>query len=277
MFDGNQLIQIKWHSHNKQHFISKGYQFTKIGDILQVKAKDLPLKSGMKVVCICDYCGKSFSTNYAVYNKSKERGKICCKNCKQQKSEESFLNKYGVNSPGASKECREKAQESMLNKYGHRFAMQTEIGQQHFKNTMKERFGVENPNFCPALSLKAKQAMYKNGTVSSSKPEQEMCKMLASLFGEENCFPSYPVDRTNLDCLLVVQGIKIDVEYDGWYWHKDKQDKDRKRNHWLISQGYKIIRILGNTKDILPSYDRLQEEVDYILAGHNIGYIDMND
>ena len=44
-----------------------------------------------------------------------------------------------------------------------------------------------------------------------------------------------------------------------------------------LSLGYKIIRILGNQKNSLPTKERLQEEVGYILSGHSIGYIDMNN
>ena len=44
-----------------------------------------------------------------------------------------------------------------------------------------------------------------------------------------------------------------------------------------MSLGYKVIRILGNSKDEIPKMERLQQEVDYILKGNNIGYIDMNN
>ena len=107
MFDENQILTIKWHSHNKQHFISKGYTFTKIGDIFQVPAKDLSEKSSIVVDCVCDYCGETYQTTYCIYNKSKGRGKLACCRCKQKKIEDTFMSKYGVNAPGSSKECRE--------------------------------------------------------------------------------------------------------------------------------------------------------------------------
>ena len=63
--------------------------------------------------------------------------------------------------------------------------------------------------------------MYKNGTVPTSKAEQKLCKLLLQMFGKQNCYPGYPLDRLNMDCMLNINGCKIDVEYDGQYWHKD--------------------------------------------------------
>ena len=117
MFDENQILTIKWHSHNKQHFISKGYTFTKIGDIFQVPAKDLSEKSSIVVDCVCDYCGETYQTTYCIYNKSKGRGKLACCRCKQKKIEDTFMSKYGVNAPGSSKECRELRK--MIKKYNN--------------------------------------------------------------------------------------------------------------------------------------------------------------
>lgn len=277
IFDENQLVEVRWNSNNIKHFTAKGYVFTKRGEPFQVPAKELQSGSSSKVKCICDYCGNEFVTQYVFYRKSAERGKISCKDCKQKKIEDSFMRKYGVTSVGASEVCRERAKDTIEERYGKRYAMQTEQGQKHFKETMKERFGHENPTYCPELVEKARQSMYTNGTVPSSKPERQMIEMLKELYGEENCVPNFPIGNTNLDCLLRIGNIKIDVEYDGIYWHKDRKDYDRRRNHWLIAQGYKVIRILGNNRNTLPTLDRLKEEVDYVLDNHSLGYIDMNN
>ena len=39
---------------------------------------------------------------------------------------------------------------------------------------------------------------------------------------KNNCFPKYPFECYSFDCLVVIDKIKIDVEYDGLYWHKKK-------------------------------------------------------
>lgn len=76
MFDDNQIISVKWSSNNKKHYISKGYHYTYIGDEFFVPAKDMPLRSRMNVICICDYCGRQYQTRYANYNIGKDRSYI---------------------------------------------------------------------------------------------------------------------------------------------------------------------------------------------------------
>lgn len=276
MFNENQKVEVRWSSGNKEYYVSLGIPFTKMGDTFKVKAKLLLPKSRSKVKCVCDYCGKEYMTTYAIYTKSASRGKLACKSCKQKKREDSFKSKYGVSSPGASSCCKERAKQVMKERYGHEYALQTKEGREHFEKSMVNKYGTKNPIHNKDLLKKARFTAFQNGTFPTSKPEKEIIEMLISLYGKENCIPGYPVDRVNLDCLLIVNDEKIDVEYDGKYWHQDI-DKDRRRNHWLISKGYKVIRILGNSRDTLPTAERLKEEVEYILNGHNLGYIDMNE
>ena len=42
-----------------------------------------------------------------------------------------------------------------------------------------------------------------------------------------------------MDIALFINQNKIDIEYDGWYWHQDKQ-KDIVRDNLIKRQGYKI-------------------------------------
>lgn len=277
MFDENQLVEVKWNSNNIKHFKAKGYIFTKRSDTFKVFAKELQNKSSSKVKVTCDFCGKEYITSYACYTKGIERGKDCCVECKQKKRESTFIKHFGVNSPGASKICKEKAKQVMKERYGAEYAFQTNQGKESFKETMQRKYGYDNPSFCPEMMAKARFSMFKNGTVPVSKPERQVFQILCNLYGQENCYSGFPVDKVNLDCLLTIDNQKIDVEYDGWYWHQDTKDYDRKRNHWLMSKGYKILRILGNKKEEIPSAERLKEEVDYLLDNHSIGYIDMNN
>jgi len=53
---------------------------------------------------------------------------------------------------------------------------------------------------------------------------------------------NYPLSNVSLDIALFIDDIKIDIEYDGWYWHKDQQ-KDRRRDEFLKSQGWKILEL----------------------------------
>lgn len=277
MFDENQLVTVKWHSQNKQYFINLGIVFTKIGDEFLVPAKLLPVHSRNIVKYKCDYCGKEYETVYSNYTKSKERGKIACVECKELKKKDTMKEKYGYSSVGSVPEFREKGKQVMKEKYGYEYAMQTKQGQENFKNTMIEKYGVDNPIYSPELRLKAHQSMYQHGLVPTSKPERKMVEMLKDYYGKEECFPSYPTEKAVLDCLLTIDGIKIDVEYDGGFWHKNKVEKDKERNKWLISNGYKVLRIKGNKHDNLPSIEKLANEINNLIKGKDLIYIDMNN
>lgn len=275
--DENQLVTVTWYSGNKEYYSNLGYKFTKMYDTFQVPFNIAIHKSKLWVKVCCEYCGEEYTTRYAIFLRSKSRGKVACNKCKKFKVSDSLEKEYGSRSLGGSEELRKKAKEVMVEKYGCEYAFQSEKGLESFRKTMVKKYGCENPSYSSELQAKAKATMYANGNIPTSLPERKMIDMLIALYGEENCFPGYPIDKINLDCLLIVNGAKIDVEYDGLYWHQGSEEYDRRRNHWLISKGYKILRIKGNKYDKLPSIERLKEEVEYLLDNRSIGFIDMNN
>ena len=104
-----------------------------------------------------------------------------------------------------------------------------------------------------------------------------MCELLKEMFGIENCFPNYPCDNLSLDCLVKINENKIDVEYDGSYWHKERAHYDGARNAVLMNEGYKIVRIKANNTDDLPTKEQIQDAIDYLVKdNHHITFIDMN-
>lgn len=60
------------------------------------------------------------------------------------------------------------------------------------------------------------------------------------------------IDNYFLDiCIL---DFKLNIEYDGNYWHSFTEEKDRKRDDFLLSYGYNIIRIKSDRKIPEESY-----------------------
>lgn len=94
----------KWAGYTKKYYISKGYQFTKLGDEFEVKVKDLQEGSGVSVQVFCDYCleeGKETILNkeYWAYirdNKNSVIHKDCCTMCQVKKIRESNMLTYNV-------------------------------------------------------------------------------------------------------------------------------------------------------------------------------------
>lgn len=89
---------IKWNSANKKHYEQLGYVYTGIGNLFQVKVKDLSKGSHFKVEYKCDYCGGLYDIEYRKYLyklADSETKKDCCKKCIGHKSNEGFFNKHG--------------------------------------------------------------------------------------------------------------------------------------------------------------------------------------
>lgn len=112
----------------------------------------------------------------------------------------------------------------------------------------------------PEIREKINMSYYKNNSQKVSKPQLEIYNMLKGIY--EKCELNYPCSRCSLDCMIVVNGIKIDVEYDAPYWHKDKE-KDRRRDEFIKSCGYKILRIKGNTT--IPTLKDIVDKIDILI------------
>ena len=114
----NQTVETTWVPNNKQHYIDKGYIFTRMKEKFLVKVEDLPSGSGVDVQVVCDYCGNIFSKHYVNYLKESADGKDCCRKCQPKKAQELFLQKYGVENPFLLEDVKRKIKATMREKYG---------------------------------------------------------------------------------------------------------------------------------------------------------------
>jgi len=73
----------------------------------------------------------------------------------------------------------------------------------------------------------------------SSEPEIRILSELKWFFEEVNS--RYRVDGVEIDIFL--PNINLAIEYDGSYWHKDKEDSDIKKNMFLLSRDIDLIRV----------------------------------
>lgn len=113
------------------------------------------------------------------------------------------------------------------------------------------------------VQRKCHESMYKNGTCATSQKQIELNEMIKAIYGNSEL--NYPCDKVSLDCMTIIDGIKIDVEYDGWYYHKDTQVKDTRRDNFVKSQGYKILRILAYDNR-LPTLEELKEAINTLTT-----------
>lgn len=108
--------------------------------------------------------------------------------------------------------------------------------------------------------------MRKKGFSRISKPQQEVFNMLKEMY--PNCEQEVPCGRYSLDCVVYFDNYKIDVEYDGLFWHQDKY-RDIKRDNFVKKNGYKVLRIKGCKHDTLPSKDQLAYHINKLLGECN--------
>ena len=180
----------------------------------------------------------------------------------KKKISQTNLERYGVESVFANKEVQEKIRATNLERYGVSVPSKSKKIQEKIKNTMLERYGVEYSMQSDELLSKSKETFYKNNSISTSKQQKQLYEMLSNLYADKEVQINYPYGRCSLDIALFIDNKNIDIEYDGWYWHQDLQH-DRRRDEFLKSNDWKIIRIKGGHK--IPTENQIQEAINRII------------
>ena len=184
----------------------------------------------------------------------------------KKKISQTNLEKYGVENVFANKKVQEKIKATNIEKYGVSVPSKSEKVKEKMKNTMLERYGVEYSMQSDELLAKAKKTFYKNNSIATSSQQKEIYKMLINIFVDEDIQINYPYSRCSLDIALFIDDKKIDIEYDGWYWHQNKK-KDRARDEFLKSNGWRILRIKGSYK--IPTEEQLKEAIGRIINNNH--------
>jgi len=202
----------------------------------------------------------------------------------KEKYKKTNINKYGFEYPSQSEEVKQKMYDTCNEKYGTKTFTQTEEYLDINKQTCLDKYGYENLSLVPEILNKRKetnlerygfesvfqspkikekiaQTKFENGSITTSSQQIIVSEML--LENGYNAILNYPFSNVTLDIALFIDDIKIDVEYDGWYWHQDKQ-KDRRRDEFLKSQGWKILRIRSG--NLIPSINEINIKINKLLA-----------
>lgn len=179
------------------------------------------------------------------------------------KRKQTCLKKYGVESIMQKDEIKNKAKQTNLDKYGTEYYAQTDEFKKRVKETCLEKYGVESISQLPETKEKVLLTLLNNGgEIPTSKQQIATFEIIKTLFDENNVFLNYPFDYYCLDVALVLDYIKIDIEYDGWYWHQDKE-KDKYRNDYLINKNWKVLRIKSGVE--LPTINQLRESLNILI------------
>lgn len=151
-----------------------------------------------------------------------------------------------------------------MEKYGYNHVQQVPEIRARTEATCLKKYGCKSSLGNAEVREKIVKTLKENGTVPTSSQQLQLQFMLKDMYGE--CLLNEPCGIHSLDCFIVVDGVKIDVEYDGRYWHQDKQ-KDRRRDEVVKSKGYKIIRIESDRT--LPKEEQIRSAVQTLLDTEN--------
>lgn len=224
MLKPNQKIEILWSPQTFGFFRERGYEKWKKGETISVDPTQLPENSHRRIQVICDGedCHREIGMEYRQY----------LKNIKN------FNGKY----------------------YCKYCAGKTEEVKEKRVRTCREKYGVDNPMQVPEFKGKLLKTLCENDEVPTSSQQLKIYEILKEKYLD--CQLNYSFSYLSLDCFLEIGGIKIDIEYDGDYWHQDK-DKDDRRDNFLMNNNFKILRIKSSKK--IPIKEEIYEAIDHLL------------
>jgi G:T-mismatch repair DNA endonuclease (very short patch repair protein) len=119
--------------------------------------------------------------------------------------------------------------------------------------------GENNPNKRPEVKAKLRKRMQSGGAAyansfnkNPSKPQVQLYEMVKLLY--PSAILNYLYGKYCID--IAIPEPKIAIEYDGSYWHQDKE-KDVKRQKELEERGWRFIRY----KDHIPTEGSLIKDI----------------
>lgn len=250
----SKFVKLRWGTKERKYYIEKGYKFTKWKDEFIIKVEDLPRYSQVRVLIKCDYCGRLQLRKYGTFNCSHEsKHNLCdkdaCSNCTELKTKENNMLRFGVDSTSKLDSVKEKIRNTCFEKYGVTCPLKAEEVKEKIKKTNLERLGVEYPTQNDEVKAKVAMAFYKNGLCRTSQQQNEIFDVLTKYGLDVEL--NYLESRCLLDVAVFKDGRKVNVEYDGYFWHRNRAAYDRRRDEFLKKNGWQIIRIKGSHK--LPS------------------------
>lgn len=134
--------------------------------------------------------------------------------------------------------------------------------EQKSQQTCLERFGVSNWGKTEENKILAKERMLNGGASyalsfieNPSKPQVELFNLVKELY--PSTIINFPIKFYNRNIDIAIPEFKIAIEYDGSYWHQDK-DADEKRQKDIETLGWRFLRYF----DYIPSINELENDIN---------------
>ena len=182
----------------------------------------------------------------------------------QEKIKQTNLAKYGHENPMQNKEIHQKACQTNLEKYGNKYTYNVPEIREKIHKTNLQRYGYEvavnNPNVRKKITktfqerynvnnlgeLRHFQRQSDNHEVPTSSQQRHLHEILGGILNYQ--FDRYALDIAFPDENIVIEydggGHNLQVKF-GSVTEKEFKQKEIRREYWLISKGWKLIRIVA--------------------------------
>ena len=111
----------------------------------------------------------------------------------------------------------------------------------------------------------ALKALEGQGGKMTSKIQIKLYEMVLRMYPGAEL--EYKIFNKSLD--IALPNYKIDIEFDGSNWHKDRRESDRLRDKLLKKNGWHVLRY----EDKLPKIGILRNDIERIIQNHDEQYI----
>ena len=144
----------------------------------------------------------------------------------------SYVDKLGVEHPMKSKEILNKMQSTNLRKYGNSCSLLGDIAWEKGRKTCLRKYGMEYPMQSKQvrdkfdfkeMSEKIFQTRLHNGTLNTSKPEEDLYKELIKVFAKDDVKRQYKDTRYPYRCDFYIKSIDLFIELNLFFTHGGKQ------------------------------------------------------
>lgn len=231
----------------------------------------------------CEVCGSAFPLDKALRNKNKITCSRSCASKLYVKRTWEYRKKNGFH------DFKERISSTLKRRYKSgelKSRIRDKDVQEKIQKTLFEKYGVNNPYQIKEIKQKAlertnhpehrkiiRDRMINGGAVKAlrmsvysnpSKPQLTLYERVKSIFCDS--ILNEPVGNRYLADIFVPSK-KLIIEYDGSYFHKDKE-KDDRRDDYLLKHGFATIRY----RDRIPSTSELKADVGRVMANHDGKY-----
>ena len=203
------------------------------------------------------------------------------------------LEKYGVINGGGAPEILEKIKETNRKKFGSDWYLQTDDYKRKTKETLEQygvtnvfqlkevkdkikqtnlkRYGVEHNMQNKEVRNKVDITKHKNGTFNTSKPEQEIKRLLEEKF--PNVQYQYKSEKYPFNCDFYIPELDLYIEFQGTWTHgkhpfsesvEDLETLDKWKTESITSEFYKNAIEVWTIKDVEKRKIALQNNINLL-------------